>query len=130
MLSLNWKFYIETCSPEILRTPTSKRRVSGNRRCEEQSYLRAMSLIVRNKDTGCYLQAHDLWTRELNAAMRFNSGLRLVDYVEHGGVKEKNRAHRSGGDPCAHARSFPAFQRDPARVNTALRVVRYRWRSC
>lgn len=48
-----------------------------------------MSLVVRHKDTGCYLQAHGLWTRELETAMRFNSGLRLVDYVEHGGTHEK-----------------------------------------
>ena len=45
-----------------------------------------MSLVVRHRDTGCYLQGHDLWTPELDGAMRFNSGLRLVDYVEHGGV--------------------------------------------
>jgi hypothetical protein len=46
-----------------------------------------MSLIVRNKTTGCYLQGHGLWTRQLEGAMQFNSGLRLVDYVEDRGVK-------------------------------------------
>ena len=49
-----------------------------------------MSLVVRHKGTGQYLQAHGAWTPELNNAMRFNSGLRLVDYVEYsGGVREK-----------------------------------------
>jgi hypothetical protein len=49
-----------------------------------------MSLIVRHKGTGQYLQAHGAWTPEQNNAMRFNSGLRLVDYVEHsGGIHEK-----------------------------------------
>jgi hypothetical protein len=49
-----------------------------------------MSLVVRHKDTGQYLQAHGCWTSQLECAMQFNSGLRLVDYVEHdGGVHEK-----------------------------------------
>ena len=48
-----------------------------------------MSLVVRHKDTGCYLQAHDSWTNHLESAMHFNSGLRLVDYIEHGGVHDK-----------------------------------------
>jgi hypothetical protein len=50
----------------------------------------SMSLVVRHKGTGHYLQAQGAWTAELNNAMQFNSGLRLVDYVEHsGGVHEK-----------------------------------------
>lgn len=48
-----------------------------------------MSLVVRHKCTGCYLRAHGVWTHELESAMQFNSGLKLVDYLEHGGVKEK-----------------------------------------
>lgn len=40
-----------------------------------------MSLVVRHKDTGQYLQAHGCWTAALESAMRFNSGLRLVDYM-------------------------------------------------
>lgn len=48
-----------------------------------------MSLVVRHKDTGCYLQAHDSWTKQLESAMHFHSGLRLVDYIEHGGVHGK-----------------------------------------
>lgn len=49
-----------------------------------------MSLVVRHKATGQYLQAHGCWTCHLESAMRFNSGLRLVDYAEHnGGLHEK-----------------------------------------
>lgn len=48
-----------------------------------------MSLVVRHKETGCYLQAHGAWTPQLDGAMRFNSGLRLVDYVEQGGADEQ-----------------------------------------
>ena len=49
-----------------------------------------MSLIVRHKDTGYFLQSHDSWTNHLDHAMQFNSGLRLVDYIEHGGVTEES----------------------------------------
>jgi hypothetical protein len=50
----------------------------------------SMSLIVRHKGTGQYLHAKGAWTPELDNAMQFNSGLRLVDYLEHsGGVHEK-----------------------------------------
>ena len=48
-----------------------------------------MSFVVRHKETGFYLRAHDSWTNQIDGALCFNSGLRLVDYVEHGGVREK-----------------------------------------
>ena len=47
-----------------------------------------MSFVVRHKSTGYYLQSHQCWTNELDSALRFNSGLRLVHYVERGGVRE------------------------------------------
>jgi hypothetical protein len=48
-----------------------------------------MSFVVRHKGTGYYLQSHHAWTNQLESALRFNSGLRLVHYVERGGVEEK-----------------------------------------
>jgi hypothetical protein len=47
-----------------------------------------MSFIVRNKRTGHYLQGQGLWTNHLDSALQFNSGLKLVDYIEHGGIHE------------------------------------------
>ena len=48
-----------------------------------------MSLLVRHKNTGNYLQGHCVWTTDPSVAMQFTSGLKLVDYIEHGGVREK-----------------------------------------
>jgi hypothetical protein len=47
-----------------------------------------MSFVLRHKGTGYYLQSHECWTNELKSAMQFNSGLRLVDYVEREGARE------------------------------------------
>jgi hypothetical protein len=47
-----------------------------------------MSFVIRHKGTGYYLQSHHRWTNQLESALRFNSGLRLVHYVERGGVRE------------------------------------------
>ncbi|HTG44336.1 MAG TPA: hypothetical protein VK633_07370 [Verrucomicrobiae bacterium] len=48
-----------------------------------------MSFVVRHKSTGCYLRGQDDWTPQEEAALQFPTGLKLVDYVEHGGVHEK-----------------------------------------
>ena len=48
-----------------------------------------MSFVVRHKNTGRFLRGHDDWTAEQREALQFNSGLKLVDYLEHGGVHEK-----------------------------------------
>jgi hypothetical protein len=47
-----------------------------------------MSFVVRHKSTGHYLESHHRWTNELESALRFNSGLRLVNYVERAGLRE------------------------------------------
>lgn len=47
-----------------------------------------MSLVIRHKGTGFYLQSHHRWTNQVESALRFNSGLRLVNYVERGGMRE------------------------------------------
>jgi hypothetical protein len=49
-----------------------------------------MSFIVRHKITGRYLQGHGEWTNQPASALQFNSGLKLVDYLERGGVREKS----------------------------------------
>lgn len=48
-----------------------------------------MSFVVRNKGTGRYLRGQDDWTPEEREALQFPSGLKLVDYLEHGGAHEK-----------------------------------------
>jgi len=47
-----------------------------------------MSFVIRHKGTGFYLQSHQRWTNQAESALRFNSGLRLVNYVERGGMRE------------------------------------------
>jgi hypothetical protein len=71
-----------------------------------------MSLVVRHKETGCYLQAHGCWTTHLDEAMRFNSGLRLVDYVEDGGVSEKLESIEILVIPPAQGRMLPGLETD------------------
>ena len=48
-----------------------------------------MSFVVRNKNTRRYLRGQDDWTREERDALQFSSGLKLIDYLEHGGAHEK-----------------------------------------
>jgi hypothetical protein len=48
-----------------------------------------MSFVVRNKNTGNYLRGQDDWTPEERDALQFSSGLKLIDYLEHGGAHEK-----------------------------------------
>jgi len=49
-----------------------------------------MSFVVRHKSTGQYLQGHCAWTSHLDSAMQFNSGLRLLDYLQdQAGIREK-----------------------------------------
>ena len=48
-----------------------------------------MSFVVRHKSTGRYLRGQDDWSAEEGDALQFSSGLKLVDYVEHGGVRDK-----------------------------------------
>ena len=48
-----------------------------------------MSFVVRNKNTGRYLRGLDDWTPEECDALQFRSGLKLIDYIEHGGAHEK-----------------------------------------
>jgi hypothetical protein len=47
-----------------------------------------MSYVVRHKGTGRYLEGRDQWTSHLESALQFNSGLKLVSYIEHGNVHE------------------------------------------
>ena len=45
---------------------------------------------MRHKGTGQYLQGHCAWTSHLDSAMQFNSGLRLLDYLQdQAGIREK-----------------------------------------
>jgi hypothetical protein len=46
-----------------------------------------MSYVVRHKNTGHYLQGHDQWTTHLGSALQFNSGMKLVHYIERGGLR-------------------------------------------
>jgi hypothetical protein len=48
-----------------------------------------MSLIVRHKNTGHYLRSHGQWTHHLDSALQFNSGLKLIDYLQRGAFREK-----------------------------------------
>lgn len=48
-----------------------------------------MSLVVRHKNTGCYLQGKGQWTPRVDAALQFNSGLKLVEFLERGEPREK-----------------------------------------
>jgi hypothetical protein len=48
-----------------------------------------MSFVVRHKNTGRYLRGQDDWTPEERDAIQFSSGLKLIDYLEHGGAHEK-----------------------------------------
>ena len=48
-----------------------------------------MSFVIRNKNTGRYLRGQDDWTPEERDALQFSSGLKLIDYLEHGGAHEK-----------------------------------------
>jgi hypothetical protein len=48
-----------------------------------------MSFVVRHKNTGRYLRGQDDWTPEERDALQFTSGLKLIDYIEHGGAHEK-----------------------------------------
>lgn len=41
-----------------------------------------MSFVIRQKDTGEYLQGQKAWTTHPELALRFNSGLNLVQYIE------------------------------------------------
>jgi hypothetical protein len=41
-----------------------------------------MSFVIRQKATGQYLQGERAWTLCLEDALRFNSGLNLVQYIE------------------------------------------------
>jgi len=47
-----------------------------------------MSLVIRHKSTGWYLRGPDQWTSEQRDALQFSSGLKLVDYLERGGIHE------------------------------------------
>jgi hypothetical protein len=47
-----------------------------------------MSYVVRHKSTGRYLEGRDQWTSHLEHALQFNSGLKLVSYIERGNVHE------------------------------------------
>lgn len=47
-----------------------------------------MSYVVRHKSTGRYLQGRDTWTNHLENALQFNTGLKLVNYVQSGNVHE------------------------------------------
>jgi hypothetical protein len=64
-----------------------------------------MSFVVRHKDTGRYLRGHDEWTPEEREALQFTSGLKLIDYIEHGGAHERADAmeiivwHSAGNSP-------------------------------
>jgi len=51
-----------------------------------------MSFVVRHKNTGNYLRGQDDWTAEERDALQFSSGLKLIDYIEHGGVHENPEA--------------------------------------
>jgi hypothetical protein len=44
-----------------------------------------MSYVVRHKSTGRYLEGRDQWTTHLESALQFNSGLKVVSYVEQNG---------------------------------------------
>jgi hypothetical protein len=61
-----------------------------------------MSFIVRHKKTGHYLQGQGQWAHHLDAALQFNSGLKLVDYLEHGGMRESPESVEIIITPGAH----------------------------
>lgn len=44
--------------------------------------VRAMSFVVRHKQTGDFLRGQGEWTERLEEAAHFNSGIRLVHYLE------------------------------------------------
>jgi hypothetical protein len=46
------------------------------------SLMVGMSFIVRQKNTGRYLQKPGEWTNRMEQALQFSSGMNLVRYVE------------------------------------------------
>ena len=44
-----------------------------------------MSYVIRHKSTGHYLRGKHEWTSELGCALHFNSGTRMVSYLEKTG---------------------------------------------
>ena len=48
-----------------------------------------MSFILKHKRTGCYLQGSNQWTSQMDYALQFSSGMKLVDYIERSGVHER-----------------------------------------
>jgi len=62
-----------------------------------------MSFVVRHKGTGQYLQGQGAWTPQLESAMHFNSGRRLLDYLQdRSGVHEKEEGLEIVVLPSAH----------------------------
>ena len=59
---------------------------AGNRRVER------MTFVLRHKSTGSYLKGQNEWTPQLEAALQFDSGLKLVRYLEWNSVREKQDA--------------------------------------
>lgn len=47
-----------------------------------------MSYVIRHKATGDYLRAGHEWTSQLDLALHFNSGTRLVGYLEKTGNQD------------------------------------------
>jgi hypothetical protein len=41
-----------------------------------------MSFVVRQKSTGQYLQSQEHWTTAVEEALRFPSGMNLIQYIE------------------------------------------------
>jgi hypothetical protein len=67
-----------------------------------------MSFVVRHKGTGQYLQGQGAWTPQLDSAMQFNSGRRLLDYLQdRSGVHEKEEGLEIVVLPCAHQSAAP-----------------------
>jgi hypothetical protein len=51
-----------------------------------------MSFIVRHKTTGDFLKGRGEWTNQQGAALQFNTGLRLVDYLERQNLRAQSDA--------------------------------------
>jgi hypothetical protein len=47
---------------------------------------------IRHKNTGHYLKGPGEWTNQLDAALQFNSGLKLITYLERTGIRERPEA--------------------------------------
>src|SRR5688500_12582459 len=83
-----WYVPLSPLIPRLLPPPILIYGAFLNRRPLDRTYVPDMSFVVRHKSTGYYLQSHRAWTSHLDSALHFNSGLRLVNYIERGGVHE------------------------------------------